>query len=264
MGEEVSGMDQPSEVHTEQGILKTVEAAGDVTVERALVGVVNGRDVSITQAGAGPVAAQGDVRIQQGGCGPVLVGGDLRIHQGGCGPAMVRGNLSIQQGGTQSVLAAGNATVGQGAFVGIGAYARSGTPLSVLGYYNSFYPDNLYLVRRGTAGRTPWDYEVNLNLAYNWNVGRGITVTPVASVFNLLDRQTPIAYDQNFNPNASFVTDSSSPFFGQAGVAPGGALPGGGTCPSTATAPCSDNPYYRKITARTDPRFFRFGLKISF
>jgi hypothetical protein len=117
--EEVSGMDRPSEVHTEQGILKTVEAAGDVTVERALVGVVNGRDVSITQAGAGPVAAQGDVRIQQGGCGPVLVGGDLRIHQGGCGPAMVRGNLSIQQGGTQSVLVAGNASVGQGAFVGL-------------------------------------------------------------------------------------------------------------------------------------------------
>jgi len=112
-------MDQPNEVHTEQGILKTVEAAGDVIVGRALVGVVNGRDVSITQAGAGPVAAQGDVRIQQGGCGPVLVGGDLRIHQGGCGPAMVRGNLSIQQGGTQSVLVAGNATVGQGAFVGL-------------------------------------------------------------------------------------------------------------------------------------------------
>jgi hypothetical protein len=117
--EEVAWMDQPNEVHTEQGILKTVEAAGDVTVERALVGVVNGRDVSITQAGAGPVAAQGDVRIQQGGCGPVLVGGDLRIHQGGCGPAMVRGNLSIQQGGTQSVLVAGNASVGQGAFVGL-------------------------------------------------------------------------------------------------------------------------------------------------
>jgi hypothetical protein len=131
-------MDQPVEEHAEQGILKTVEAAGDVTVERALVGVVNGRDVSITQAGAGPIAAQGDVRIQQGGCGPVLVGGDLRIHQGGCGPAMVRGNLSIQQGGTQSVLAAGNATVGHGAFVGLvaspkvtveeGARVMVGTP----------------------------------------------------------------------------------------------------------------------------------------
>jgi len=122
-------MDQPSEQHTEQGILKTVEAAGDVTVERALVGVVNGRDVSITQAGAGPIAAQGDVRIQQGGCGPVLVGGDLRIHQGGCGPAMVRGNLSIQQGGTQSVLAAGNATLAQGAFVGLVASHKRGEAL---------------------------------------------------------------------------------------------------------------------------------------
>ena len=36
-------MDQPSEEHIEQGILKTIEAAGNVTVERALVGVVNGR-----------------------------------------------------------------------------------------------------------------------------------------------------------------------------------------------------------------------------
>jgi hypothetical protein len=112
-------MDQPSEEHIEQGILKTVEAAGDVTVERALVGVVNGRDVTITQAGAGPIAAQGDVTIQQGGCGPVLVGRDLTIRQGGCGPAMVRGSLSIQQGGTQSALVAGPATIGSGAFVGL-------------------------------------------------------------------------------------------------------------------------------------------------
>ena len=146
--------------------------------------------------------------------------------------------------------------------VGIGAYARSGTPLSVLGYYNSFYPDNLFLTQRGTAGRTPWDYEVNLNLAYNWNVGRGITVTPMVYVFNLLDRQTPTAYDQDFNPNGNFVTDSSSPFYGQAGIKPGDPLPGGGTC--TSNVPCSDNPYYRKITARTQPRFFRFALRIAF
>src|SRR4029453_3557221 len=116
---EVTRMDQASEEHIEQGILKTIEAAGDVTVERALVGVVNGRDVTITQAGAGPIAAQGDVTIQQGGCGPVLVGRDLTIRQGGCGPAMVRGSLSIQQGGTQSALVAGPATIGSGAFVGL-------------------------------------------------------------------------------------------------------------------------------------------------
>lgn len=146
--------------------------------------------------------------------------------------------------------------------VGIGAYARSGTPLSELGYYNSFYPDNIFITQMGSAGRTPWDYEVNLNLAYNWNVGRGITVTPTAYVFNLLNRQTPTAYDQDFNPNGNFVTDKASPFYGQPGVEPGGPLPGGGTC--TSNVPCSDNPYYRKVTARTLPRFFRFAVKIGF
>jgi hypothetical protein len=112
---EVTGMDRPVE---EQGLLKGVEAAGDVRIERSLVGVVSGRDVSVAQAVAGPVAAQGDVKIHQGGCGPVLVGRDLSIHQGGCGPVMVRGDLSIEQGGTQAVLAAGGAKIGQGAFVG--------------------------------------------------------------------------------------------------------------------------------------------------
>ncbi|HET9795659.1 MAG TPA: TonB-dependent receptor [Thermoanaerobaculia bacterium] len=146
--------------------------------------------------------------------------------------------------------------------VGVGAYARSGTPLSVLGYYNSFYPDNVFLTPRGSAGRTPWDYEVNLNLAYSWNAGRGISVTPMIYVFNLLNRQTPTAYDQDFNPNGNFVTDSTSPFYGQPGIKPGDPLPGGGTCQSSV--PCSDNPYYRKITARTDPRFLRFAVRIAF
>src|SRR5262245_25017156 len=122
--EEVLPVDPIENEVSEQGIVKTLEAAGDVRLERALVGVVSARDVSLQQAGAGPVAAQGDVNITQGGCGPVLVGGDLTIRQGGCGPSMVRGSLSIQQGGTQSVLAAGTATIGRGAFVGLVASPR--------------------------------------------------------------------------------------------------------------------------------------------
>jgi hypothetical protein len=109
-------MDQP---HAQHGIVKTVEAAGDVNVERALVGLVSARDVSIRQAAAGPVATQGNVFVTQGGCGPALVGGDLTIRQGGCGPTIVRGNVSFEQGGTQSVIAAGGATIGRGGFVGL-------------------------------------------------------------------------------------------------------------------------------------------------
>jgi hypothetical protein len=109
-------MDEPM---VESGMLKSVEAAGDVHVERALVGLMNARDVTLNMAAAGPLAAQGNVTLTQAGCGPALVGGDLSIKQGGCGPTIVRGNVSIEQGGTQSVLAAGGATIGRGAFVGV-------------------------------------------------------------------------------------------------------------------------------------------------
>lgn len=100
-------------------VLRTIEAAGDVTVERALIGMVNGRDVHLTQAGAGPVIASGQVSVHQGGCGPVMAGGDVSINQGGCGPLIAKGDVSIEQGGCQSVIAAGGARLGRQSFVGM-------------------------------------------------------------------------------------------------------------------------------------------------
>jgi len=100
-------------------VLRTIEAAGDVTVERALVGMVNGRDIHLTQAGAGPVIASGQVTIHQAGCGPLMAGGDVSINQGGCGPVIAKGDVSIEQGGCQSVIAAGGVTLGRQSFVGM-------------------------------------------------------------------------------------------------------------------------------------------------
>ncbi len=155
-----------------------------------------------------------------------------------------------------------------GLSAGVQAYVRSGHPTSRLGYYNSPYPDLLYLDTRGTAGRTPTDYEANLSLAYNINVGP-VTVTPQLYVFNVLNRQTVNNIDERFNPAGSFVTNPASPFYGEAGIEPGTPRPDGTIC--TDTKPCSDNPDYRKavgLTAttlgRTDPRLIRFALKISF
>jgi hypothetical protein len=100
-------------------VVKAIEAAGDVTLERALVGMVSGRDVHLTMAGAGPVIASGQVAINQGGCGPLMTGGDVTIHQGGSGPIVAKGDVSIEQGGCQSVIAAGGATLGRQSFVGM-------------------------------------------------------------------------------------------------------------------------------------------------
>ena len=40
-----------------------------------------------------------------------------------------------------------------------------------LGYFNGFYGSTLYIKQRGYAGRLPTDYEMNLSLGYNMNVG---------------------------------------------------------------------------------------------
>ncbi len=148
-----------------------------------------------------------------------------------------------------------------GVAVGFQAYARSGVPTSRLGYFNQFYTTELFLDPRGTNGRTPTEYEANLSLAYNINIGK-VTVTPQLYVFNVLNRQTVTGVDQTFNPSGSFVTRTASPFYGQAGVEPGTAGPDRTLC--TSTTPCTDNPDYRKATARVSPRLFRVALKLSF
>ena len=178
------------------------------------------------------------------------------------------GNLELDRPHQFRVDAVYNAPFGVA--VGGQFYVRSGVPTSRLGYYNSFYPDLLYLDQRGSNGRLPVDYEANLSLAYNINIGP-VTVTPQLYLFNVLNRQTVTGTDQRYNIYGTFVTDKTSPFYGQAGLQPGGDHgngkpdPSSGiVCPATATAPCSDNADYQKATTRVGQRFIRAALKISF
>jgi outer membrane receptor protein involved in Fe transport len=124
-----------------------------------------------------------------------------------------------------------------GLAVGVQGYVRSGQPKNNLGYYNSFYPDLLYLSQRGYAGREPTEYEMNLSLGYNILVGP-VTITPQLYVFNLLNRQTETANDDGVN--TVFGTYTST---GQAVI---------------------DNPDYRKTFARSGARLLRGALKVTF
>jgi hypothetical protein len=148
-----------------------------------------------------------------------------------------------------------------GLSTGLQFYVRSGLPLSVNGWFSNFYPTELFLDTRGSAGRTPTDYDMNLSLSYDAHIGP-VTITPQLYVFNLLNRQTPISLDTTFNPNGTFVTNPASPFFGNAGVEPGTAGPDGTVC--TQSTPCPDNPDYRKSIIRTNPRLFRAAFKVTF
>jgi hypothetical protein len=148
-----------------------------------------------------------------------------------------------------------------GLSAGLGFYVRSGLPLSQQAFFNSFYPDLLLPNGRATLGRTPTDYDLNLSLSYNYNIGP-VTITPMVYLFNVINKQFAYVTDQTFNPAGSFVTNTASPFYGQAGVEPGTARPDGSICNSST--PCSDNPDYNKTGQRNNPRLFRAALKITF
>jgi hypothetical protein len=81
----------------------------------------------------------------------------------------------------------------------------------------------------------------------------------------VLNRQTITGIDERYNPYGNYVTNSKSPFFGQAGIEPGTTDPVSGiSCPATAQAPCTDNADYRKATSRIGARSLRAALRISF
>ncbi|HYK42932.1 MAG TPA: hypothetical protein VE007_11125, partial [Thermoanaerobaculia bacterium] len=146
-----------------------------------------------------------------------------------------------------------------GLSLGAQFYVRSGLPISRFGFFNNFYPDLLFLDQRGSNGRTPTDYDMNLSLGYNINIGP-VTVTPQAYLYNVFNRQTVNSVDATFNPGGSFVTNPASPFYGQAGLEPGSDP----SCPASASGPCPDNPDYRKANGRNNPRLLRVALKVTF
>src|SRR5262249_21223135 len=119
------------------------------------------------------------------------------------------GNLELDRPVQARLDAVYNARFGLSAALNF--YLRSGLPISRLGWFNTGYGDIVYLDPRGSDGRTPTDYEMNLTLGYNALVGP-VTITPTLYVFNVLNRQTPNHVSSQFNPNGSFVTDPSSPF----------------------------------------------------
>jgi hypothetical protein len=153
-----------------------------------------------------------------------------------------------------------------GLSVGFGTYLRSGAPVSRAGYYNSFYPDLLHLVRRGedsaiySGARLPFEYEANLSLGYTFNVGP-VSITPAIYVFNALNRQGVLKIDERFNPDGTFCenaggcTPTNTPEYSQKNFERLGTLHLGDPLPQ-------DN--WGAPQLRQAPREVRVGLKVSF
>jgi hypothetical protein len=125
-------------------------------------------------------------------------------------------------------------------WVGLQAYLQSGAPLSRIGYFSYGFSD-VQLVQKGTDGRLPATWEANLTLGYPLALGP-VTVTAQLYVFNLFNNQ--IRTSQNMVWSAFAPPDYPKSLFD----------------PNQE----QNNPEYRKITSRQEPRLIRGAIRISF
>jgi outer membrane receptor protein involved in Fe transport len=128
--------------------------------------------------------------------------------------------------------------------VGANAQFLSGTPISKLGA-----PGERFIIPRGSFGRTPDIYTLDLHLAYPIQLGGGTEITLIADIFNVTDQQEPTVVDQDWTFNELSATQDPNECGGP-GTGPGTACPAG-------------NPNFGSPIDFQRPRTLRFGLKIS-
>ena len=75
------------------------------------------------------------------------------------------------------------------------AYYQSGLPLSRVGWWDAYIGPELFITPRGSEGRSPDTYEMDLQADYGLQLGP-VTVHILASLFNVLNRQEVTQVDQ--------------------------------------------------------------------
>jgi len=125
----------------------------------------------------------------------------------------------------------------------------SGTPISKVGYHE-FYGPFRFITPRGSAGRTPAVFTVDLHTEYPIRFAKGhLTVALFADLFNLTNSQKPIAVDQVWTFAAARGTEDPNECGGP-GTGPGTSCPDG-------------NPNWDQPLVFQDPRTVRLGARLS-
>lgn len=170
---------------------------------------------------------------------------------------------------THTVKVSGSYTVQNGPLtdltLGVAGYWQSGAPQTAYGYSFLYQNWEYFLTPRGSLGRGPDEYEMDLHIGYPVKLG-DYELQFLVDVFNLLDRQAITARDQRYNL-ASHGRCAGIPdeiCNGDNGLQHAGATlqPLGQLSNPRATAPNPD--FLRKGTAFTGQRNIRVGVRFRF
>ncbi len=123
-----------------------------------------------------------------------------------------------------------------GLSVGTSAMLASGEPLNEYGT-GPYAPYWTFIRSRGTAGRTPTTWDVDLRFAYDVPAGRGSRLHPrvLLDVFNVGNQRAALMYDQRH-----YFT------------------------PGPSSAPADINPNYMAVTQYQAPLRARMGMEVNF
>jgi hypothetical protein len=134
---------------------------------------------------------------------------------------------------------------------GISARARSGGAMSYLGSDPNIYPTETYILPRGTAGRLPWTYGLDLQLSYRVAMAKGITLSATVDVFNVMNLQGTTSRVQEYTSD-SIIADAKTT---KADL---------NNLKNADGQPLQKNPLFGTDNGYQDPRVFRFGLRGEF
>jgi outer membrane receptor protein involved in Fe transport len=130
----------------------------------------------------------------------------------------------------------------------------SGVPISQLGAHNTYGRAERFVSPRGSFGRTPDIWNVDLHLEYPITFGSGMELKLITDVFNITDQQEAAIVDNEWTFADQDADDPATPIDEATCGGPGS---GAGTaCPQ-------GNPLFGTPTEYQTPRTVRFGVKLS-
>jgi len=130
-------------------------------------------------------------------------------------------------------------------------HAQEGTPINTLGAHPLYGPSEAFVLPRGSGGRLPWTWALNLRAGANYKVSKDYNLGVTVDLFNVTDNRTTTQVDQNY------TFDSVSPIVN-------GKSADLAFLKTTTGAPATVNPQYLTPTAYQLPFSARLGARLSF
>lgn len=134
---------------------------------------------------------------------------------------------------------------------GVTFTAISGRPVEVLGAHPFYGPNEVFILPRGSGGRTPTVTQFDLHVGFDQKLGRGIGLAVFADVINLFNQQAITNVDDSYTLST-------------VAVIPGGKVSDLRYLRDLGGAPVVLNSNYGQPTAFQAPLYLRLGARMTF